>query len=60
MLVSLILSYRLHMGGLKLCGDGVQARTRGMTLMRMPLTVMGDFDGHRPRVAGLPALFVAA
>ncbi len=36
-----------------------QARTRGMTLMRMPADDLGHFHRHYSGAAAFPALFVA-
>ena len=47
------------MGGLNYVVTVLQARTRGMTLMRMPLTVWGIFHGRTVlALLAFPALFV--
>src|SRR6202165_5000903 len=56
MLASLIL---FTMGGLNYVVTVLQARTRGMTLMRMPLTVWGIFTATVMALLAFPALFVA-
>ena len=48
------------MGGLNYVTTVLQARTRGMTLMRMPLTVWGIFVASIMGLLAFPALFVAA
>ena len=48
------------MGGLNYITTILQARTRGMTLMRMPLTVWGIFIATFLGLLAFPALFVAA
>jgi len=48
------------MGGLNYVVTVLQARTRGMTLMRMPLTVWGIFTATVLALFAFPALFVAA
>lgn len=48
------------MGGLNYVVTVLQARTRGMTLMRMPLTVWGIFTATIMALLAFPALFVAA
>ena len=61
MLVSLILFIiGFTMGGLNYVVTVLQARTRGMTLMRMPLTVWGIFTATVMALLAFPALFVAA
>ncbi|GGA52817.1 cytochrome c oxidase subunit I [Pelagibacterium lentulum] len=61
MLVSLILFIiGFTMGGLNYTVTVLQARTRGMTLMRMPLTVWGIFVATIMALLAFPALFVAA
>ncbi|KKB11704.1 cytochrome C oxidase [Devosia geojensis] len=61
MLVSLILFIAgFTMGGLNYTVTVLQARTRGMTLMRMPLTVWGIFVATIMALLAFPALFVAA
>src|SRR5215216_4016118 len=56
MLVSLI---GFTMGGLNYVVTVLQGRTRGMTLMRMPLTVWGIFTATILALLAFPALFVA-
>src|SRR5467141_1548669 len=46
------------MGGLNYVVTVLQARTRGMTLMRMPLTVWGIFTATVIALLAFPALFV--
>ena len=59
MLVSLILFIvAFTMGGLNYVTTVLQARTRGMTLMRMPLTVWGIFTATIMGLLAFPALFV--
>ncbi|HYZ33898.1 MAG TPA: cytochrome c oxidase subunit I [Crenalkalicoccus sp.] len=61
MLVSLILFIiGFTMGGLNYVVTVLQARTRGMTLMRMPLTVWGIFTATVMALLAFPALFVSA
>src|SRR5260370_29326683 len=61
MLVSLILFIiGFPMGGLNYVVTVLQARTRGMTLMRMPLTVWGIFTATVMALLAFPALFVAS
>lgn len=48
------------MGGLNYVTTVLQARTRGMTLMRMPLTVWGIFVATVLALLAFPALFVSA
>jgi cytochrome c oxidase subunit 1 len=61
MLASLILFIiGFTMGGLNYVVTVLQARTRGMTLMRMPLTVWGIFTATVMALLALPALFVAS
>lgn len=48
------------MGGLNYITTILQARTRGMTLMRMPLTVWGIFIATFLGLIAFPALFVSA
>src|SRR4029078_4909709 len=48
------------MGGLNYVVTVLQARTRGMTLMRMPLSVWGIFVGTILALLAFPALFVGA
>src|SRR5712672_2565252 len=59
MLVSLILFIiGFTMGGLNYVVTVLQARTRGMTLMRLPLTVWGIFTATVMALLAFPALFV--
>src|SRR5260221_5454008 len=59
MLVSLILFIiGFTMGGLTYVVTVLQARTRGMTLMRMPLTVWGILTATVLALLAFPALFV--
>jgi len=61
MLVSLaIFIVAATMGGLNYVTTTLQARTRGMTLMRMPLTVWGIFTATVLALLAFPALFVSA
>jgi len=48
------------MGGLNYVVTILQARTRGMTLMRMPLTIWGIFTATVLALLAFPALFVSA
>ena len=48
------------MGGLNYVVTVLQARTRGMTLMRMPLTVWGIFTATILALLAFPALLVSA
>ena len=48
------------MGGLNYLITVLQARTRGMTLMRMPLTVWGIFTATVLAMLAFPALLVSA
>ena len=48
------------MGGLNYVTTILQARTRGMTLMRMPLTIWGIFTATVLALFAFPALLVAA
>ena len=48
------------MGGLNYVVTVLQGRTRGMTLMRLPLTVWGIFTATVLALLAFPALFVAA
>jgi len=48
------------MGGLNYVVTVLQARTRGMTLMRLPLTVWGIFTATAMALLAFPALFVAS
>ncbi len=60
MLVSLaIFVVAFTMGGLNYVTTVLQARTRGMTLMRMPLSVWGIFIASVMGLLAFPALFVA-
>src|SRR6516164_1868305 len=59
MLISLILFIiGFTMGGLNYVVTVLQGRTRGMTLMRMPLTVWGIFTATVMALLAFPALFV--
>ena len=61
MLVSLmVFVIGFTMGGLNYVVTVLQARTRGMTLMRMPLTVWGIFMATILALLAFPALFVSA
>ena len=61
MLVSLALFIvGFTMGGLNYVVTVLQARTRGMTLMRLPLTVWGIFMATVLALLAFPALFVGA
>src|SRR4051812_3956781 len=61
MLVSLALFIiGFTMGGLNYVVTVLQARTRGMTLMRMPLTIWGIFTATVMALLAFPALFVGA
>jgi len=61
MLISLILFIiGFTMGGLNYVVTVLQARTRGMTLMRMPLTLWGIFTATVMALLAFPALFVGA
>lgn len=61
MLVSLVLFIvGFTMGGLNYVVTILQARTRGMTLMRMPLTIWGIFMATVLALLAFPALFVSA
>ncbi|MBT1155864.1 cytochrome c oxidase subunit I [Aminobacter anthyllidis] len=61
MLVSLILFIiGFTMGGLNYVVTVLQGRTRGMTLMRLPLTVWGIFTATVMALLAFPALFVAS
>ncbi len=60
MLVSLILFIiGFTMGGLNYVVTVLQGRARGMTLMRMPLTIWGIFTATVMALLAFPALFVA-
>ena len=59
MLVSLLIFIvAFTMGGLNYVTTVLQARTRGMTLMRMPLSVWGIFTATIMALLAFPALFV--
>lgn len=61
MLVSLIIFIiGFTMGGLNYVVTVLQARARGMTLMRMPLTVWGIFTASFMALLAFPALLVGA
>jgi cytochrome c oxidase subunit 1 len=61
MLASLILFIiGFTMGGLNYVVTVLQCRTRGMTLMRLPLTVWGIFTATVMALLAFPALFVGA
>ena len=61
MLVSLgVFIIGFTMGGLNYVVTVLQARTRGMSLMRMPLTVWGIFTATILALLAFPALFVSA
>ncbi|MDG2312454.1 MAG: cbb3-type cytochrome c oxidase subunit I [Alphaproteobacteria bacterium] len=61
MLVSLSLFIvGFTMGGLNYVVTILQARTRGMTLMRLPLTIWGIFTATVLALLAFPALFVSA
>jgi cytochrome c oxidase subunit 1 len=61
MLVSLILFIvAATMGGLNYVTTVIQARTRGMTMMRLPLSVWGIFMATILALLAFPALFVGA
>ncbi|AZO77015.1 MULTISPECIES: cbb3-type cytochrome c oxidase subunit I [unclassified Bosea (in: a-proteobacteria)] len=61
MLVSLILFIiGFTMGGLNYVVTVLQGRARGMTLMRMPLTIWGIFTATIMALLAFPALFVGA
>jgi cytochrome c oxidase subunit 1 len=61
MLVSLILFIiGFTMGGLNYVVTVLQARARGMTMMRLPLTVWGIFTATVLALLAFPALFVAS
>ncbi|UZG43307.1 cytochrome c oxidase subunit I [Caldimonas thermodepolymerans] len=60
MLVSLLIFIvAATMGGLNYVTTVLQARTRGMTLLRMPLTVWGIFIATILALLAFPALFVS-
>ncbi len=59
MLISLVVFIvAFTMGGLNYVTTVLQSRTRGMTLMRMPLTVWGIFTATVLGLLAFPALFV--
>ena len=61
MLVSLIVFIiGFTMGGLNYVVTVLQGRTRGMTLMRMPLTIWGIFTASVLALLAFPALFVGS
>jgi len=61
MLISLaIFIVAFTMGGLNYVTTILQARTRGMTLMRMPLTIWGIFTATVLGLLAFPALLVSA
>jgi len=61
MLVSLIIFIiGFTMGGLNYVVTVLQARTRGMTLMRLPLTIWGIFTATILALLAFPALFVGS
>src|SRR5690349_16099907 len=61
MMISLILFIiGFTMGGLNYVVTVLQGRARGMTLMRMPLTIWGIFTATVMALLAFPALFVAA
>lgn len=61
MLVSLIIFIiGFTMGGLNYVVTVLQGRTRGMTLMRLPLTVWGIFTASVMALLAFPALFVGS
>jgi cytochrome c oxidase subunit 1 len=61
MLVSLMLFIiGFTMGGLNYVVTVLQGRTRGMTMMRMPLTVWGIFTATVMALLAFPALFVGS
>ena len=61
MLISLALFIvGFTMGGLNYVVTVLQARTRGMTLMRLPLTIWGIFTATVLALLAFPALFVGA
>ena len=61
MLVSLaVFIIGFTMGGLNYVVTVLQARTRGMTMMRLPLTVWGIFMATILALLAFPALFVSA
>ncbi len=61
MLVSLaVFIVGFTLGGLNYVVTVLQARTRGMTLMRLPLTIWGIFMASVLALLAFPALFVSA
>lgn len=61
MLISLaVFIVATTMGGLNYVTTVLQARTRGMTLMRMPLSIWGIFIASVMALFAFPALFVSA
>src|ERR1700686_5225133 len=61
MLISLaVFIVAFTMGGLNYVTTVLQARTRGMTMMRMPLSVWGIFVATILALLAFPALFVGA
>jgi len=61
MCISLVLFVAgFTMGGLNYLITVLQARTRGMTLMRMPLTVWGIFTATVLAMLAFPALLVSS
>jgi cytochrome c oxidase subunit 1 len=61
MLVSLLIFIMaITMGGLNYVTTVLQARTQGMTLMRMPLSIWGIFVATILALFAFPALFVSA
>ena len=61
MLVSLVFFIiGFTMGGLNYVVTVLQARTRGMTMMRLPLTIWGIFMATVLALLAFPALFVSA
>src|SRR3981081_3185664 len=61
MLISLaFVIIRFPMGGLNYVVTVLQGRTRGMTMMRLPLTVWGIFMATVLALLAFPALFVSA
>ena len=61
MLISLaVFIVAFTMGGLNYVTTILQARTRGMTLMRMPLSIWGIFMATVLGLLAFPALFVSA
>lgn len=60
MLVSLVIFIiSATMGGLNYVTTVLQMRTKGMTLMRMPLTIWGIFTAAAMSLLAFPVLFVA-